>query len=138
CKVYRVALNGEDAVGVPLDYTGDFDTVRLGLIGGVPEGRTLNTTAKIYALRVGLPGEGPVPPPPPALPDGIREDFGKAKIGTLPDGWTGSPVNNLTVQKSGDNNDLELTNPANGADLVLLPKTALKGDFFIEYEVEMP
>ena len=55
-NTFQVSLNGEVATGTPLDNTVDFDTVRIGLPAGLCRyNRTLNTTAKIYSVRVGLP-----------------------------------------------------------------------------------
>ena len=59
---FQVSLNGEVATGTPLDNTIDFDTVWIGLPAGLcPYNRTLGTNARIYSVRVGLPG--PARPP---------------------------------------------------------------------------
>ena len=137
-KNLQVSLNGLAATGLPLEYAGDFDTVWLGLTSGIPGGG-LRTTAKIYSVKIGLPGEGAMPPPPPALPDGVHENFSKASVGGLPDGWAaGTPARNLSVQQTGEHRDLELANPAAGGDVVRLPQKNLNGNYYIEFAAEYP
>lgn len=88
---------------------------------------------RVYSIKItSLEKDVPKPAALAAPLPGVREDFGKATAGSLPDGWTASKAANLAVQKSGDNADLELVNPALGGDIVMLPKVELKGDFYAD------
>ncbi len=135
--VYRVSLGDDDPTGRTLNYTGDFETIRLGLVAGVPVYHTLNTTSKIYSVKVGLLKGAANPAGPVAAAAGIREDFRKAKVGGLPDGWSLSPAALLTVQKSGERPALEINGMGPGTDAVTLPAVSLKGDFFCDCEFEI-
>ena len=126
--VYNLSINDEVVVGKTIPDKGAFEEIRFGLTGGKDEIRSRIYSVKITSLEKDAPkpagGAGPLP--------GVREDFGKATAGSLPDGWTASRAANLAVQKSGDKADLELVNPALGGDAVMLPKIELKDDFYAD------
>ena len=126
--VYNVSINGEVVVGKTIPDKGAFEEVRIGLTG---EKSTIR--ARVYSIKItSLEKDVPKPAALAAPLPGVREDFGKATAGSLPDGWTASKAANLAVQKSGDNADLELVDPALGGDIVMLPKVELKGDFYAD------
>jgi hypothetical protein len=131
--VYNVSINGEVVVGKTIPAKGAFEEVRIGLTGGKSTIR-----ARIYSVKITSP-EKDVPKAVASDPlPGIREDFSKAAAGSLPDGWTAGKAANLAVQKSGDNADLELVNPALGGDVVMLPKIELNGDFYADVAAVLP
>ena len=131
--IYNVSINGEIVVGKTIPDKGAFEELRIGLTGGKNTIRSRVYSVRITSLEKDVPkavGAGPLP--------GLREDFNKAAAGSLPDGWTASKAANMAVQKTGDNADLELVNPALGNDIVMLPKVDLKGDFYADLAAVLP
>jgi hypothetical protein len=137
--VYSVSINDRITVGRTIPRKGAFQSVSLGLTGGKPAlgGGFL---ACIYSVK--LTSADPVgPEPDSAKPDdtvktpapaALREDFSRAAVGSLPEGWTASKVANLAVRKLGDSPALELVNPVLGSDQTTLPTVDLKGDFYAD------
>jgi len=129
-KNYRVSLNDENAVGLPLDYTGSFDTLKLGL-AEVPG---FQVRAKIYSLKAGLLS-APVhtarsaPLGPGEL---FKEDFRDTPLGGPPKGWEGDA---FSVVKDAQGRQCLEVNKEKGLFAIALPPLALKGDFFVEAEI---
>jgi hypothetical protein len=130
--VYNVSINDSDAiVGQTLPRLGVFQTVKIGLTGGKPPFGT--ALACLYSVKIAStesPDPTPVPVKATAPPPAIREDFTKAADGGLPKGWeTVGKKANIAVRKTNLLTALELVNPAQGSDMVTLPKVELNGGF---------
>src|SRR5262249_40868782 len=132
-NIYRVSLDDHPAVGMPINYTGEFESIQLGLTAGIPAPRTLNTRARLDSVK--LAGMKPLPrgdDRPKAPPGGVEEDFRLWKVGELPAGWESSRLGNLAIQPGVQGQGLELISkaiPAVLADSVKLPALDLRSKF---------
>jgi uncharacterized protein (TIGR03067 family) len=132
--VYNVSINDNEAiVGQKVPNPGVIQMVRIGLTGSKPFNGSF--PACLYSVNITStestehkPGGHEKTPAPAAL----REDFSRAAVGSLPEGWTASKVANLAVRKLGDSPALELMNPVLGSDQTTLPTVDLKGDFYAD------
>jgi hypothetical protein len=122
--VYGVQLNGMDVTGARLpEPKGPFVAVHIGVTAGVFN----SFTAKLYSLKIsGEEGKSSG-----GGGGGVVEDFGKVKVGALPQGWNSAGAR-LSVQVDGERRQLELAGQMPGVDFTQLPPVTLKGDFYLE------
>jgi hypothetical protein len=103
----------------------------------ITAGKNYGATMKVHGVRVGVLGAAPAKEKSAPARTGLHEDFLRAKLGGLPDGWTPAAPT-AGVQKGGGRYYLEVTDPSRGGAVVALPPVALKGDFVLECEFDLP
>jgi hypothetical protein len=139
---YRVAINEAPLLDVERGAA-DFDTLRIGLTGGVPnKDEKLDDAARLYGVKVvALPGKGAAAP----AFRGVHQDFRTARSDRPPEGWTFGNVGAKAELVRLPNGVRVLSRPkvsvldaeAKGG-LVSSPAFKLAGDWTFVCEFEMP
>ncbi|HEV3144195.1 MAG TPA: toll/interleukin-1 receptor domain-containing protein [Gemmataceae bacterium] len=131
-NVFRVSLNGKPTHARRLSGLTEFTAVRF-TMPGLPQ------IAKLFSFKAGpfsaqkLEAAITAASPEEAFRQGLSEDFKKVVAGDLPAGWDGDDA--LGVRQDGGRPRLEGCREGNLS--VKLPGVLIRGDFFLECELEL-